>query len=141
MRMRRSKICSFFFSSRRRHTRCYRDWSSDVCFPISDARRHVEEFNAGLQEVLATACRLVHMERHGEAAKFLEAQVLRYNKSPEISQLLEQVHRERLRVEAFSTVKEQARDALGNSDFDAARALLEKHRAEFGNGLDTQLLQ
>src|SRR5207245_6144797 len=23
--------CYFFFSSRRRHTRCYRDWSSDVC--------------------------------------------------------------------------------------------------------------
>src|SRR5439155_7193175 len=25
---------SFFFSSRRRHTRWPRDWSSDVCFPI-----------------------------------------------------------------------------------------------------------
>src|SRR5690349_8082451 len=24
-------ICSFFFSSRRRHTRSLRDWSSDVC--------------------------------------------------------------------------------------------------------------
>src|SRR5438105_10962700 len=24
----------FFFSSRRRHTRSTRDWSSDVCFPI-----------------------------------------------------------------------------------------------------------
>src|SRR5271169_326901 len=24
-------IVMFFFSSRRRHTRCYRDWSSDVC--------------------------------------------------------------------------------------------------------------
>src|SRR6266852_6417490 len=24
-------MMSFFFSSRRRHTRCYRDWSSDVC--------------------------------------------------------------------------------------------------------------
>src|SRR5207245_8166342 len=24
-------ILFFFFSSRRRHTRCYRDWSSDVC--------------------------------------------------------------------------------------------------------------
>src|SRR5207245_8187331 len=24
-------LCGFFFSSRRRHTRCYRDWSSDVC--------------------------------------------------------------------------------------------------------------
>src|SRR6266542_3334140 len=29
--------CFFFFSSRRRHTRCYRDWSSDVC--SSDLRK------------------------------------------------------------------------------------------------------
>src|SRR5256884_5907049 len=28
----------FFFSSRRRHTRCSRDWSSDVC--SSDLKRH-----------------------------------------------------------------------------------------------------
>src|SRR2546422_4791739 len=27
----RSMLCFFFFSSRRRHTRCSRDWSSDVC--------------------------------------------------------------------------------------------------------------
>src|SRR2546429_4283378 len=25
------RYCFFFFSSRRRHTRCSRDWSSDVC--------------------------------------------------------------------------------------------------------------
>src|SRR5438128_5535091 len=25
------EVVLFFFSSRRRHTRCYRDWSSDVC--------------------------------------------------------------------------------------------------------------
>src|SRR5712675_1582196 len=25
------QVCFFFFSSRRRHTRCSRDWSSDVC--------------------------------------------------------------------------------------------------------------
>src|SRR5205809_4561874 len=33
MRMTRYNCCSlfFFFSSRRRHTRCSRDWSSDVC--------------------------------------------------------------------------------------------------------------
>src|SRR6266542_6226867 len=29
----------FFFSSRRRHTRCYRDWSSDVC--SSDLNKRV----------------------------------------------------------------------------------------------------
>src|SRR5207245_4046961 len=28
---------SFFFSSRSRHTRCYRDWSSDVCSSDLDA--------------------------------------------------------------------------------------------------------
>src|SRR2546429_7862160 len=26
-----ASVCFFFFSSRRRHTRCSRDWSSDVC--------------------------------------------------------------------------------------------------------------
>src|SRR2546429_1342697 len=26
-----NRSCCFFFSSRRRHTRCSRDWSSDVC--------------------------------------------------------------------------------------------------------------
>src|SRR5207245_4539010 len=31
-------ICSFFFSSRRRHTRCYRDWSSDVCSSDLDGK-------------------------------------------------------------------------------------------------------
>src|SRR6266542_269642 len=31
----RANVACFFFSSRRRHTRCYRDWSSDVCLPIS----------------------------------------------------------------------------------------------------------
>src|SRR6266513_4954452 len=39
-------ICSFFFfSSRRRHTRSKRDWSSDVCssdLPADDARRILE---------------------------------------------------------------------------------------------------
>src|SRR5207249_8057017 len=31
---------SFFFSSRRRHTRSKRDWSSDVCSSDLDAERH-----------------------------------------------------------------------------------------------------
>src|SRR6266542_5729829 len=36
----------FFFSSRRRHTRCYRDWSSDVCSSdlagVGLGQRHAE---------------------------------------------------------------------------------------------------
>src|SRR5205814_4107231 len=34
-----NKCTSFFFSSRRRHTRCLSDWSSDVC--SSDLPRQV----------------------------------------------------------------------------------------------------
>src|SRR2546429_3302235 len=32
-------LCFFFFSSRRRHTRCSRDWSSDVCSSDLEAWR------------------------------------------------------------------------------------------------------
>src|SRR3989449_7810081 len=34
-----SYLIFFFFSSRRRHTRCSRDWSSDVC--SSDLKRQI----------------------------------------------------------------------------------------------------
>src|SRR5205809_5713870 len=33
-------VCCFFFSSRRRHTRCSRDWSSDVCSSDLRGREH-----------------------------------------------------------------------------------------------------
>src|SRR5690554_7655843 len=43
-----SPVVSFFFSSRRRHTRCGRDWSSDVCSSdleaASEAKRFAAEF-------------------------------------------------------------------------------------------------
>src|SRR6266498_1186874 len=35
-------MCFFFFSSRRRHTRCGRDWSSDVCSSDLGAFRGAE---------------------------------------------------------------------------------------------------
>src|SRR5207245_5302386 len=46
----------FFFSSRRRHTRCYRDWSSDVCSsdlaPFRSAQRTVDRSRAGIEPVV-----------------------------------------------------------------------------------------
>src|SRR2546429_7030097 len=44
--VRRTQTCEevfFFFSSRRRHTRCSRDWSSDVC--SSDLQNMVDIAN------------------------------------------------------------------------------------------------
>src|SRR5207245_3039323 len=42
----------FFFSSRRRHTRCYRDWSSDVCSSdlfLPERGRRVRERDGSLR--------------------------------------------------------------------------------------------
>src|SRR6266550_241543 len=45
----------FFFSSRRRHTRCSRDWSSDVC--SSDLRRRAVAFDDGRTKLVALPVR------------------------------------------------------------------------------------
>src|SRR5207245_7615415 len=42
---------SFFLSSRRRHTRCYRDWSSDVC--SSDLRLPLQRYCNQISSLLS----------------------------------------------------------------------------------------
>src|SRR5262245_64316077 len=65
----RASSWSFFFSSRRRHTRCLSDWSSDVCSSDLDQceteREQAQRVNADAPRLLAEACRgralLVHV--------------------------------------------------------------------------------
>src|SRR5690349_24463907 len=58
----------FFFSSRRRHTRSLRDWSSDVCssdLPVRVARGWGEQGRVGAQaEVAAGQVAQVGIDRH-----------------------------------------------------------------------------
>src|SRR6266542_2338055 len=60
-------MCLFFFSSRRRHTRCYRDWSSDVCSSDLAARveyhRHLDmlETDAGEHELVMRASTIEYL--------------------------------------------------------------------------------
>src|SRR5690606_39794702 len=50
--------CVFFFSSRRRHTRFSRDWSSDVCSSDLTARVQLDGAEVALT---ATELRLLHL--------------------------------------------------------------------------------
>src|ERR1035438_10747393 len=66
-----SRRCLFFFSSRRRHTRCLSDWSSDVC--SSDLMHERALLGAGLQitfkRQFARLVELAHrIERNGRPA-------------------------------------------------------------------------
>src|SRR5437868_12684268 len=49
---------AFFFSSRRRHTRSKRDWSSDVCSSDLYSKNRVAEATIGLLVRLAQECGL-----------------------------------------------------------------------------------
>src|SRR6266542_424627 len=60
----------FFFASRRRHTRCYRDWSSDVCSSDLPRDPQLWTFHAGKQIVLSIAGR--YEESRAESERALE---------------------------------------------------------------------
>src|SRR5256884_2128228 len=53
----------FFFSSRRRHTRCSRDWSSDVCSSDLDVGLAERGYNVVIHEF----AHKIHMDGAGDA--------------------------------------------------------------------------
>src|SRR5712675_2059595 len=72
--MRDNILLYFFFSSRRRHTRCSRDWSSDVCSSDLKARRRTGEVVEGLLDVADRSAALVQIERLGLFPVAVDAQ-------------------------------------------------------------------
>src|SRR3712207_2501931 len=61
----------FFFSSRRRHTRYWRDWSSDVC--SSDLLKEFDEINARFGEEMSDDEMNQLLERQGAVQEKLDA--------------------------------------------------------------------
>src|SRR3989442_11925567 len=57
-----SCVVFFFFSSRRRHTRCGRDWSSDVC---SSDLESVKRGTRAYTEQFRTRASPIRDEQHG----------------------------------------------------------------------------
>src|SRR6267378_6944261 len=59
----------FFFSSRRRHTRSLRDWSSDVCSSDLYARRHGRRLYMGHEETAETSPEITRAVAHRTLAE------------------------------------------------------------------------
>src|SRR6266542_4826961 len=90
----------FFFSSRRRHTRCYRDWSSDVCSSDLDGTREVLKQIPDVRLILfsrnqgsGTARRIGTQEARGRVVVWTDADMTYPNELiPELVRELDDDH-------------------------------------------------
>src|SRR2546429_9639614 len=92
----------FFFSSRRRHTRCSRDWSSDVCSSDLQTERRA----APLQEIPVPALAAVFRSRvnvlNTKGNRSEERRVgeeCRYRGAPDHLKKKKQTHRDMIEYE------------------------------------------
>src|SRR5262245_57314291 len=106
----------FFLSSRRRHTRCLSDWSSDVC--SSDLARHrpgARGLDRGGERSRARQL-LPHLASGGDGVK---GRVLVVEDDPEMSGLLrDRLSRRGFEVDA-EVLPEEALERIAEKDFDA----------------------
>src|SRR5260221_5407126 len=58
------QTCSFFFSSRRRHTRSLCDWSSDVCSSDLKQKRHTRSLCDWISDVCSSDLDLLESLRY-----------------------------------------------------------------------------
>src|SRR3712207_7887022 len=62
----------FFFSSRRRHTRYWRDWSSDVCSSDLKVRLYIENAKTELPKIMKQA-----LNRASSMTRTYQSQLIR----------------------------------------------------------------
>ena len=95
---------------------------------LADIKRHVDEFQAGVEKALATAERLLRQDRYAEAIKLLESQSAQYGNAPRLQQTLAAIRQRQQTVHAVSVLKEEVRNALAQADTAAAQRLCQQFR-------------
>src|SRR5438128_10052018 len=97
----------FFFSSRRRHTRCYRDWSSDVCSSDLGFELRTVESAIGFQQHAVEIRDLIKREfMEGISAVFLHSKFPAF--MPEIDDIDTLIRNEKQAADAESAVDDIA---------------------------------
>lgn len=95
---------------------------------LADAQRHVDEFTAATETVIAKAERLQSQDRFADAVKLLEGQNTQFGKDPKFRAALENARERLCTVQIVSQLKREVRDALEAGDFARARQLCQDSR-------------
>ena len=99
---------------------------------LTDARRHVEEFNRKIEQVIARANRLLDSRHAGDAVSLLESQPKTYAKSAEFCAALEKARGVHDQLRAVGSAVEKAAAALEKGDFNSAINIIEACKKTYG---------
>jgi serine/threonine-protein kinase len=104
----------------------------EVRVVLTEARRHVEEFNRKVESAIGKAQRLLDARKIDEAVTLLESQPKAYARSQEFCDMLEKVRAEQDQVRGVRGALDKAREALGKADFANASTILEACKKTYG---------
>src|SRR5207249_7140785 len=119
-------MCIFFFSSRRRHTRSKRDWSSDVC--SSDLLVHIDQPEAaervhnGWLKTLEEGVHTYDVYTEGQSKQkvgtkeFADAVIARMGKTPQTLKAAKYSHRQPRQAGKAATAQAAPRTQLVSID-------------------------
>ncbi len=100
---------------------------------LSEARRHVDDFNKRLEAVISRAHRLLDARKPDEAVSLLDLQPKSFSRSPAFSQVVNQAQEELGRFRQMQKGLDDARAALARNDFSSALEVVSSCRNVVGD--------
>ncbi len=107
---------------------------------LADAQNRLSDFNRSVAEAVAAAQGLLLQRRIPEAVRLLESQPRSFTKVANFSTTLDKAREEVARLQVLGLAKEQAREAIGNENFEGAIAIARACRDQIGDMIDLDLL-
>jgi eukaryotic-like serine/threonine-protein kinase len=100
---------------------------------LSDAERHVNEFDRRVGEAVETAERLLRVDRPEEAVRFLESQPESFARSPSFREIAGRAHDCRERLQNIVAAVERAQSFIASSNWVSSQEAIDECRRVYGD--------
>jgi serine/threonine-protein kinase len=105
----------------------------DLDIILSDAERHVDEFNRRVGEAVETAERLLRVDRPAEAVRFLESQPDNFSRSPRFREITGRAHDCQERLQNILAAVEKVQMFIGCRDWAGGQSAVDECRRAYGD--------